>query len=131
MNKHSSVSWTFALGCTTILVGAFIAVFFWLVALGVGSFASNLSIYEKGLRELVEAVKPLLPPDIWNAVQDKVKNFAHTALPDVAAALVSALENMAFQMVFFFVYLVFWIFEPLPISGPVMHVFKSYLFLKT
>jgi len=49
----------------------------------------------------------------------------------MTAQIVSSLESLSFQALMFFVYLFFWIFEPLPISSPVAEVFKSYLLLKT
>jgi len=52
-------------------------------------------------------------------------------LPGLLTGMAASLEEMLYQLVFFLIYLMFWICEPLPVSGAVMQVFKSYLLLKT
>lgn len=81
--------------------------------------------------EFLDLIKPIFPQKIWEDIQKKAADFLQTQLPEMTAQIVSSLESLSFQALMFFVYLFFWIFEPLPISSPVAEVFKSYLLLKT
>jgi len=101
------------------------------IQMGVNSFKDNLSDYSKGVMEFLDLIKPIFPKQVWQDIQKKATEFLNNELPDLASQVVSGLESLSFQALMFFVYLFFWIFEPLPISSPVAEVFKSYLLLKT
>ncbi|CAE7524593.1 unnamed protein product [Symbiodinium pilosum] len=131
MDKSSSLSWFLALILTLLLVSGGMWFFIECINLGVQSFTANLDDYKKGVEEFLNLVKPILPPSAWKELQQKISSFISDELTSLASELASALESLSFQALMFFVYLFFWIFEPLPVSSPVAEVFKSYLLMKT
>eukprot|EP00403_Amphidinium_massartii_P022553 CAMPEP_0178400692 /NCGR_PEP_ID=MMETSP0689_2-20121128/15920_1 /TAXON_ID=160604 /ORGANISM="Amphidinium massartii, Strain CS-259" /LENGTH=565 /DNA_ID=CAMNT_0020021495 /DNA_START=98 /DNA_END=1795 /DNA_ORIENTATION=+ len=129
--KTSPVSWTLALIVTFGIVTVCVVLFCTLVSVGVTSLSNELPYYKIGVEELVNKVQPLLPKGIRTQMREKVESFLNNSLPDLISSAVVSLENIGVQGVLFMIYLFFWIFEPLPISGSVTRLFKSYLFLKT
>eukprot|EP00438_Fugacium_kawagutii_P033024 Skav220867 [mRNA] locus=scaffold1331:32891:37425:+ [translate_table: standard] len=87
--------------------------------------------HSQGVEDFLNLIKPWFSESTWQELQKKALSFVNTSLPNMVADIVSDLESLSFQALMFFVYLFFWIFEPLPISSPVAEVFKSYLLLKT
>jgi len=131
MDKSSSLSWLLALIITLAIISGGMWFFITCINLGVQSFTQNLEYYKKGVEEFLKLVQPILPDGAWKELQTKIQDFLANELPSLASQLVSAIESLSFQALMFFVYLFFWIFEPLPVSGPVAEVFKSYLLMKT
>lgn len=131
VDKTSSVSWTLAFLIALAIVSLCIAVFVWMIVEGVRSFTNDLDTYKKGIDSLVNWIKPIIPADIWQTLQERAQKFGSEVLPALASVLAGMAETVGYQSIFFLIYLFFWLFEPLPISGHVMKVFKSYLFLKT
>ncbi|CAE7841404.1 CPK22, partial [Symbiodinium sp. KB8] len=131
MDKSSSLSWLVALLLTLLLVSAGMWFFIECITLGVQSFTNNLDDYKKGVEDFLNLVKPILPESTWKELQQKITSFLTNELGTLASQLASSLESLSFQALMFFVYLFFWIFEPLPVSSPVAEVFKSYLLMKT
>jgi len=131
MDKSSSLSWLVALLGTLLLVSAGMWFFIECITLGVQSFTANLDDYKKGVEDFLNLVKPILPESTWKELQQKITSFLTNELGTLASQLASSLESLSFQALMFFVYLFFWIFEPLPVSSPVAEVFKSYLLMKT
>eukprot|EP00931_Biecheleriopsis_adriatica_P044775 TRINITY_DN25638_c0_g1_i1.p1 TRINITY_DN25638_c0_g1~~TRINITY_DN25638_c0_g1_i1.p1 ORF type:complete len:576 (-),score=106.68 TRINITY_DN25638_c0_g1_i1:14-1741(-) len=131
IDKTSSVTWSLALVGTLLLAGFGCWIFVESLILGVASFAENMGDYKKGIDEFLKLIKPLLPDSAWEELSKKAQSFISDEIPQLASQFVASVEALGFQALMFFVYLFFWIFEPLPISGPVAQVFKSYLFLKT
>jgi predicted PurR-regulated permease PerM len=131
VDQTSNISWTIALLLTLSMVSAGIWIFVVSITKGVAAFTANLDDYKKGVQEFVDLVKPILPPDAWQFLSQKAQEFMQDALPALVSKLAASLEYLGVQTLLFSLYLFFWIFEPLPISGPVAQVFKSYLLLKT
>ena len=131
IDKSSSLSWLVSLLLTLAIMAAGVWFFVAFIQMGVNSFKDNLSDYSKGVMEFLDLIKPIFPKQVWQDIQKKATEFLNNELPDLASQVVSNLESLSFQALMFFVYLFFWIFEPLPISSPVAEVFKSYLLLKT
>jgi len=131
IDKSSSLSWIVSLILTLAIMAAGVWFFVAFIQMGVNSFRANLQDYSKGVMEFLDLIKPIFPQKIWEDIQKKATDFLQTQLPEMTAQIVSSLESLSFQALMFFVYLFFWIFEPLPISSPVAEVFKSYLLLKT
>ena len=131
IDKSSSLSWLVSLLLTLAIMAAGVWFFVAFIQMGVNSFKDNLSDYSKGVMEFLDLIKPIFPKQVWQEIQKKATEFLNNELPNLASQVVSSLESLSFQALMFFVYLFFWIFEPLPISSPVAEVFKSYLLLKT
>lgn len=131
IDKSSSLSWIVSLILTLAIMACGVWFFVAFIQMGVNSFRANLQDYSKGVMEFLDLIKPIFPQKIWEDIQKKAADFLQTQLPEMTAQIVSSLESLSFQALMFFVYLFFWIFEPLPISSPVAEVFKSYLLLKT
>merc|ERR1712063_95885 len=87
--------------------------------------------YKKGVADVIEAVKPLLPDTVWQNLQKNAQSFVTDSLPAIATMLASEVESIGFQLLMFIIYLLFWVFEPLPVSPQVAQLFKSYLVLET
>ena len=131
IDKSSSLSWLVSLLLTLAIMAAGVWFFVAFIQMGVNSFKDNLGDYSKGVMEFLDLIKPIFPKQVWQDIQKKATEFLNNELPELASQVVSSLESLSFQALMFFVYLFFWIFEPLPISSPVAEVFKSYLLLKT
>ncbi|CAE8649258.1 unnamed protein product, partial [Polarella glacialis] len=131
VDKTSSVSWAIAFVITLAIVFLGMWVFVFCICAGVNTFTANLDDYKKGVNEFVDWVAPILPKDAWDVLKKMAQSFIETSLPDLATKVASVLESVGFQALMFMIYFSFWILEPLPVSGPVAQVFKSYLLLKT
>jgi len=135
LDKHSVTSWTLATLLSMLLMVLAVLVFLSFLTLGVRSVQANSEAYAKGLQELIllfqDKFKKLLPAGMADKATEQVQSVARDALPNVASALAANVEHVGFQSLLFLIYLLFWIFEPLPVSRSVAGVFKSYLFLKS
>ncbi|CAJ1337398.1 unnamed protein product, partial [Effrenium voratum] len=131
MDKSSSVTWFLSLLLTLAIISGGVWFFVTCIQLGVKSFTDNLDDYKKGVTEFLDLIKPILPESTWKELQQKITDFLNNELASLASSLLNQIESLGFQALMFFVYLFFWLFEPLPISSPVAEVFKSYLLLKT
>mmetsp|Transcript_50300 Transcript_50300/g.112992 ORF Transcript_50300/g.112992 Transcript_50300/m.112992 type:complete len:570 (-) Transcript_50300:132-1841(-) len=133
VDKTTTFTWTFAvLAVLTVSgLGIWLAVTF--VILGVQAFKeqSTLNAYLKGIQEFTESLEEV--GKLLEGVVDieRFKEYLINALQDVASSGITRVQNIILDVVVFFIYLTFWICEPLPISRPVAKVFKSYLLLKT
>eukprot|EP00913_Durusdinium_trenchii_P024216 g22736.t1 len=128
IDKSSSLSWFVSLILTLAIMAGGVWFFVACIQMGISSFTANLSDYKTGVMDFLDLIKPIFPE---KEIQKKATEFLNNELPTLAQQVASSLESLSFQALMFFVYLFFWIFEPLPISSPVAEVFKSYLLLKT
>ncbi|CAK9006875.1 unnamed protein product [Durusdinium trenchii] len=131
IDKSSSLSWFVSLILTLAIMAGGVWFFVACIQMGISSFTANLSDYKTGVMDFLDLIKPIFPEKVWQEIQKKATEFLNNELPTLAQQVASSLESLSFQALMFFVYLFFWIFEPLPISSPVAEVFKSYLLLKT
>lgn len=135
MVEGSSLTWSFALIVALVIMTCGVWIFTEFVAYGIAAFKDNLHIYQKGLVEFIDWVREtlsrVLSKESWDEIEAKARAFVKDALPNLASDLASYLEGMGWEFLLFLVYLLFWVFEPLPLSSPVANVFTSYLYLKT
>jgi len=135
LSRRTSCSWGLAFVLTLCLVALVVIAVLTLIAGGVDALTDHIGDYQKGVTDttdwFVGAMRHWLSDDALQVIEKKAAEFAQSVLPDLAASLVSKLEDIAGQTFLFFLYLFFWLFEPLPISADVARLIKSYLFLKT
>lgn len=131
IDRTSSISFFLAALTAVAIVVAGIAAFAVLVIAGVKSLEDNLDSYKKGVTEFIDWFGRALPDATREELVKKWKDYVQSALPGIASQLLSLLANLGGYFLFFFIYLCFWIFEPLPINSDVSKVFKTYLMMKT
>lgn len=131
VDKASSISWIVAFILSVAFMSGCCFVFVTCLIVGVQSFIDSIEDYKTGVNEFISYVKPLLTPEALDWLKTHAESFISNAMPALAAAMASAFESILFQTFMFVIYISFWIFEPLPISGPVARLFRSYLLLKT
>jgi len=105
------------------------------IASGIKTLQEHIGDYQKGITDFVnlagDLAKKILPKDMADHMREKVGDYLSSALPNIASTIISTLGSLGGYFLFFFIYLCFWIFEPLPINSKVSQVFKTYLFMKT
>eukprot|EP00443_Scrippsiella_acuminata_P051294 CAMPEP_0115438464 /NCGR_PEP_ID=MMETSP0271-20121206/35270_1 /TAXON_ID=71861 /ORGANISM="Scrippsiella trochoidea, Strain CCMP3099" /LENGTH=533 /DNA_ID=CAMNT_0002864117 /DNA_START=27 /DNA_END=1628 /DNA_ORIENTATION=- len=135
LDRSSPISWTIASAITLLILFFSLWLFVWFITLGVSAVMDNFHLYQTGVQQFMKEVstryKKYLPQKFWDAMQSGVDAFVRDGLPALIEGLVGQSKNVAWEGVLFVIYLLFWIFEPLPISAQVEQVFKSYLLLKT
>lgn len=135
IDTSSSITWSFAMLVTLIIMSLGCWVLVQFVVYGVFAFKNNLDRYQNGVLEFSTEVQDMLSnlfsKEAWDEIQKQVQAFVKDALPNLASDLVSYIEGIGWQVMLFLVYIFFWIFEPLPMNSSVAQVFTSYLYLKT
>eukprot|EP00930_Biecheleria_cincta_P027848 TRINITY_DN19481_c0_g1_i3.p1 TRINITY_DN19481_c0_g1~~TRINITY_DN19481_c0_g1_i3.p1 ORF type:complete len:526 (+),score=92.73 TRINITY_DN19481_c0_g1_i3:125-1702(+) len=136
LDQSSSMTWGCAFVLTTMLIALAVSSLVYLISDGVKNFTKNMDDYQHGVKDFLEWMKPVFKhlEDLGLDMSEfgkKAEDYVNKLLPQVAAYLASTLESFSFQALMFFIYLFFWIFEPLPMSTPIATVFKTYLLLKT
>jgi len=135
LDRTSLFSWVFAVFVSFGVMLLGIYVFVLCISLGVDALKSNANAYMEGVQNFIisfsEALTGVLPDDTVKSMKDQAIEFAKTALPNLATAVATHFEYIGWQTMMFLLYLVFWIFEPLPVNDSVARVIKSYLLLKT
>jgi len=133
MNKTSPISWAFTVVILVFLLLGGVAIFIYLIYIGVQTFESNLDNYKKGIDELVKSLKeiPWLSQDVLDQIGQRITSFLEKSVSTYAAEILADTSSFLFQALMFVIYLLFWLTEPIPVSSSVVEVFKAYLFLKT
>jgi len=116
-----------------MLFGVYLFILF--ITLGVSACTMNIKDYQNGIQDIVKEFstrfKHVLPDQFWDGLEKQVQSFVRDGLPALISSLMAQLQGITWSALLFFIYLFFWVFEPLPISSSVAQVFKSYLLLKT
>eukprot|EP00930_Biecheleria_cincta_P101369 TRINITY_DN93006_c0_g1_i1.p1 TRINITY_DN93006_c0_g1~~TRINITY_DN93006_c0_g1_i1.p1 ORF type:complete len:513 (+),score=70.02 TRINITY_DN93006_c0_g1_i1:147-1685(+) len=135
INKSSTATWAFAVVVAIVLMLIAVSFFLTFVSIGAEAVKENSHAYVKGFNEFINWGKNtfhhLLPESMWSKIDTHINEIAGASAAGIALKLVSNFENVGFQALLFMIYLLFWIFEPLPVNGAVGRLFKQYLFLKS
>jgi len=135
VDQRTLFSWIVSMLITLCLCVLLICGFVHMCRLGVQGVQSKFGDYKKGVLEMLQDIKnltkSLVPKRAWDQIQKQATEKLTEIGKDIAQASVLFAEDLAGQIFLFFLYLLFWIFEPLPVNEPVAKVFKDYLALKT
>jgi len=135
LDRTSVLSWSFAVLIAMALLAAGCYVFALATALGVEAFERNIANYGHGFEELIlwltENLKSYLPGLEIHSIRSKTIEFIKIGLPSAATAFAKGVEAIGFQALLFLIYILFWVFEPIPMNSNVAQVIKNYLLLKT
>jgi len=103
--------------------------------IGVVSVENHIDSYKKGVEDFIKDMRDftshIIPAAQWDKIKDMVLDQITNIGKELAELSLSFIEDFLGQFFLFFLYLVFWLFEPLPVSEPIAKVFKNYLGLKT
>jgi len=107
----------------------------WLISVGEKAIESNVKVYVKGGRQLVESLneyaQKYLPHGTLDGVDARMESAMKERLPELASAVLEQGQGFGFEILLFLLYLLFWVLEPLPVNTRVSGVFKTYLLQKT
>lgn len=135
LDRTSVLSWSIAVCLAMILLAFALFIFFIAMSLGFDALQANSHNYYKGVEQLVDklalGLKHILPPEQIAKVKQHVMTTATTALPHLASTVSGKAESLGFELILFVIYILFWVFEPIPVSSNVAQVIKNYLVLKT
>jgi len=135
VDKTSQLSWAVSVLAVLLMVLAGLTAFVYLLTIGVNALQNSLPDYEKGVSETLawfsEKTADWLPDKVWADVQHHVLAWMRSTATIIAESVLTGVAYSLFQLILFIIYLLFWLFEPIPVSSSVVGVFKSYLFLKS
>jgi predicted PurR-regulated permease PerM len=135
LDRSSVVSWTISVLMALVVLIICLSIFSLTFFLGVQSFQQNIDGYARGVDEAsawgAKILNSTLPASTIVKLQDSIKKHVQSGLPGLAASIATQAEALGMQVLLFLLYIMFWIFEPIPMNSNVAQVIKSYLLLKT
>lgn len=135
VDPRSTLSWFISMVSTMCLVCIMATFFIKMLWIGVEGVQSHFGDYQKGFTELIHDFKDLtshlIPGKDWDDIEKQVTDTLTAYGKTFAEGSLEYLEGFAGQLFLFLVYVLFWLFEPLPVTEPIAKVFKQYLALKT
>lgn len=135
VDERTKLSWLFAMAVTIVVIGVAIWIFVIFFETGIEAVVINVDDYKLGVKEFIDDISNFTERIIPEAQMNKVKIEVQQKMSEYAADLAQLsllyLESIGSYLFLFVLYLLFWVFEPLPVTEPVAKVFKSYLALKT
>lgn len=135
LDRSSGLSWFAAVVvCMSFMIFA-VYVFVLATSLGVDALMESTPVYARGVEELnafgYTHLKAWLPADVMQQLNNSTTKFANTGLPNIAQACAKDLKEVGIEMMLFMIYVLFWVFEPIPMNSNVAKLIKDYLMLKT
>jgi len=133
LDETTRLSWGISILLVMAVVSAGIWIFITFIWLGVHTFRARdtQEAYGKGIQEFVAAMQHALRHFQGLFDADQVNEYLASTLQELASMGFSQVQSILVEAVLFFIYLAFWLCEPLPVSSSVSEVFRSYLLLKT
>jgi len=135
VDKRSTVSWAISMLIAFSIVGLIAYAFVILIGQSITGVQDNFEAYKKGVEDLIDDVNRglthIFPKDMLDNIKRNFIGELTQFGKDLAGDIVTILEDTLGTLFLFFLYLAFWIAEPLPISEPATKVFKDYMTLKT
>lgn len=135
LDRTSIMSWSVSVFLAMMVLGFGMFIFFFTVSLGVDALQDNSANYSKGVEDLIQwfsaMMSNFMPHDQIVQMKGHMESTASKMLPSLSYAAGSKIESLGFDLLLFTLYVLFWVFEPIPISNNVAQVIKDYLLLKT
>lgn len=135
IDRTSTLSWSVSVAISMMLMLAALFVFFMAASLGVDALRENSANYSRGVEEMIvwftDLMGHFMPPEQIVKMKGHMEDVASKSLPGLAATASGKVESLGFDLLLFVLYILFWVFEPIPISSNVAQVIKDYLLLKT
>jgi len=135
LDRSSASSWFVAVMVCMVFLALIVFAFVRATALGIEALERTAPSYGKGVVEFMKwgdtHLERVLPYDMITTLNNSTLTFAKTGLPAMATAAAADLEKVGFQVMMFMIYILFWVFEPIPMNSNVAQLIKNYLMLKT
>jgi predicted PurR-regulated permease PerM len=135
IDRTSALSWSVSVTIAMFLLATVMFIFFLAASLGVDALQEKAHIYSKGVTEMIDwfagFMGTFMPPAQINKMKGHMQGIATQSLPGLAATASGKIESLGFDLLLFVLYILFWVFEPIPISSNVAQVIKDYLLLKS